>query len=216
MATGEFLEKLLRGKMELKKCNKCFIEKPISDFYLSKNGLFGVRGKCKDCEKNYGKEYGKKYYKEHRKERLIYRKEYYTNNLERIKKADKLYRKNNPEKVKEKYRKAEQNRKPNLIRKLNKRMSRLIRYYLKEGKGGKTIDSVLGYTIYDLRAHLEKLFKPGMTWENMEKRHIDHIIPVSWWKFETYNDREFKQCWALCNLQPLWAFDNISKSNRRI
>jgi hypothetical protein len=63
-------------------------------------------------------------------------------------------------------------------------------------------------------AHLEKQFTNGMTWENRNEWHIDHIIPQSLWKYETYDDREFKQCWALCNLQPLWAEDNLSKGNR--
>jgi len=55
-----------------------------------------------------------------------------------------------------------------------------------------------------------------MNWNNYGKYGwtIDHIIPISWWKFESYEDREFKQCWCLANLQPLWAHDNFSKHNR--
>ena len=57
-------------------------------------------------------------------------------------------------------------------------------------------------------------FKGDMNWENMGQWHIDHIIPISLWQFEKPEDREFKQCWALANLQPLWAGDNLRKYNR--
>ena len=53
-----------------------------------------------------------------------------------------------------------------------------------------------------------------MNWENQGKWHIDHIIPISLWQFEIHTDREFRQCWALCNLQPLWGKDNLSKNNK--
>ena len=32
--------------------------------------------------------------------------------------------------------------------------------------------------------------------------------------FKDTNDTEFKYCWSLCNLQPLWAKDNLSKNNK--
>jgi len=55
-----------------------------------------------------------------------------------------------------------------------------------------------------------------MSWNNYGYYgwHIDHIIPVSWWQFNSPEDREFKQCWALCNLQPLWRKDNQIKSDK--
>ena len=48
-----------------------------------------------------------------------------------------------------------------------------------------------------------------MSWENWGKWHIDHIISVS--KFE--KDTDSKIVNALSNLQPMWASDNIRKSN---
>ena len=58
-----------------------------------------------------------------------------------------------------------------------------------------------------------------MTWDNYGKWHIDHIYPISLFdkeKIKNYNSQEFKDCWTLKNLQPLWAFENISKGNRII
>jgi len=57
-----------------------------------------------------------------------------------------------------------------------------------------------------------------MTWENYgnDKKSwsIDHIKPQSSFNYISVNDEEFKQCWALKNLQPLWHLENIKKSNK--
>ena|SRR3990167_2666119 len=81
-------------------------------------------------------------------------------------------------------------------------------------KAGERWCSVVGYSIDELRGHLEPLFSDGMSWENYGEWHIDHIIPKSFFSFTSPEDAAFKQCWALTNLQPLWAEDNLSKSNR--
>ena len=73
---------------------------------------------------------------------------------------------------------------------------------------------ILGYSVKALMDHLESKFQPGMTWDNQGKWHIDHIIPDSHFKYSSAEDESFKKCWALDNLQPLWAIDNIRKSNK--
>jgi len=80
-------------------------------------------------------------------------------------------------------------------------------------KTSKTFD-LLGYTIEELMIHLEGLFTEGMTWENYGKWHVDHKRPMTTFKFTSTDDIEFKECWALTNLQPLWAPDNLSKGPR--
>lgn len=75
-------------------------------------------------------------------------------------------------------------------------------------------EELVGYTLEDLMKRLENQFQEGMVWSNYGKWHIDHIKPISKWNFISCNDMEFKQCWSLSNLQPLWAIDNIRKSNR--
>lgn len=60
-------------------------------------------------------------------------------------------------------------------------------------------------------AHLESKFVEGMTWENRSEWHIDHIRPIASFNYATPDDPEFKQCWSLSNLQPLWAKENMSK-----
>ena len=55
-----------------------------------------------------------------------------------------------------------------------------------------------------------------MTWKNHGKWHIDHIVPKSFFRYKNTDDVEFKYCWSLDNLQPLWAKDNFSKSDNLI
>ena len=70
-----------------------------------------------------------------------------------------------------------------------------------------------GYTPKDLIAHLESLFRPGMTWANYGKRwHVDHVKPCS--KFDMRDPAQFAECWSLKNLQPLWARENLVKGAR--
>lgn len=70
----------------------------------------------------------------------------------------------------------------------------------------------LGYTVHQLKSHLESLFEPGMTWSNHGEWHIDHIVPVSWWLKNGVTDPSMVN--ALINLQPLWAKDNLAKSDK--
>ena len=73
---------------------------------------------------------------------------------------------------------------------------------------------LLQYSIEDLKKHLQSLFQEGMNWGNYGKWHIDHIKPISSFCWKSVNDVEFQECWALKNLQPLWAADNLKKSNK--
>ena len=98
--------------------------------------------------------------------------------------------------------------------KLNGNMSSGIRVSLKRdnlSKNGRHWEYLVGYTVYELKHYIENLFQSGMTWDNYGKWHLDHIIPKAFFKYKSTADTEFKFCWSLSNLQPLWAKDNISK-----
>ena len=87
---------------------------------------------------------------------------------------------------------------------------------LKEANVTKYLSTfeLLGYTLEELMSHLEALFTEGMTWDNYGEWHVDHKIPMTSFNFETTDDREFKLCWCLDNLQPLWESDNLSKGTK--
>lgn len=99
---------------------------------------------------------------------------------------------------------------------LNGNISRLLARSLKVGsKGGRHWIDLVGYTIGQLRKHLEEQFQSGMNWENYGTFwHVDHKIPVAAFNFERPEDLDFRRCWALRNLQPLESWENMSKSDK--
>ena len=72
--------------------------------------------------------------------------------------------------------------------------------------------NVFGCSTDELVKHLEDQFKDGMTWDNYGRYgwHIDHIKPLS--KAEDMEDLIRRAHYT--NLQPLWATDNLKKSNK--
>lgn len=81
---------------------------------------------------------------------------------------------------------------------------------------GATKDSttmkLTGCSVDALTSHLESQFTEGMTWENYGEWHVDHIRPCA--SFDLTIDKEQKICFNYSNLQPLWAKDNLSKSDK--
>jgi hypothetical protein len=71
-------------------------------------------------------------------------------------------------------------------------------------------NELLGYSALQLKEHIEKQFTDGMTWDNWGEWHIDHIKPVS--KFD--KSEKITIINSLDNLQPLWAKENLTKSNK--
>lgn len=82
-------------------------------------------------------------------------------------------------------------------------------------KAGRSWRQLVPYSLEQLMDHLERQFLPGMTWENKGKWHIDHIRPLSSFKFEKPEDAEFQDAWSLANLRPLWGRDNVRKQAKR-
>lgn len=99
---------------------------------------------------------------------------------------------------------------------LKMRTSALLRASLRGGLKSKKTVELLGYTVAELRDHLEARFTEGMTWERFMAGdiHIDHIRPVSSFSITSEDCADFRACWSLGNLQPLWAADNIRKGHR--
>ena len=83
-------------------------------------------------------------------------------------------------------------------------------------KDVKHWEILVDFTLNELIEHLESKFENNMSWENYGKWHIDHIVPKSYFIYENYKDKKFKECWNLKNLQPLWAEENRLKSNSLI
>lgn len=71
---------------------------------------------------------------------------------------------------------------------------------------------LLGYTVDDLKKHLESKFLEGMLWNNYGDWVVDHIKPIAQFAKEGISDS--KTINALSNLQPLWAKDNMKKHDK--
>lgn len=137
---------------------------------------------------------------------------------ERVRQREREYRKANLERIRAKDRATGLNKfykryKKDIGFTLKVRTSALVRASLKAMSKSKRTEELLGYSTEILKAHLEAQFTRGMNWQAfMEGQiHIDHIIPVSSFNITSETCDEFRRCWSLSNLRPLWAKDNIAK-----
>jgi len=89
--------------------------------------------------------------------------------------------------------------------------SRLAKAVRRGSKSGSAIVN-LGCSIDKLKSHLESKFLPKMSWKNYGKWHIDHIKPLD--SFDLTDPVELAKACHYTNLQPLWAKDNLVKSNK--
>jgi hypothetical protein len=97
---------------------------------------------------------------------------------------------------------------------ISHRISAGIKQSLRMAKGGHHWETLVGFTLADLMSHLEAQFLPGMSWENRRSWHIDHRRPLCSYEFKTPDCLQFREAWAITNLQPLWARDNLAKGGR--
>lgn len=149
-------------------------------------------------------QYKKEYLEYHRKYRIEHKKQRHEYNQQ--------WRAENPEKAKAKSRKSSAKRLSTLKGRLNHCMSTGIGKSLKGSKSGRHWESLTGYTIDQLRKHLERQFTFEMSWQNYGTYwEIDHVIPISVFNFEKPEDLDFKRCWGLKNLRPLEVNENRKK-----
>ena len=193
-----------------KLCSKCKEIKLLEDFHIDRTRRDGRLPYCKACQNDLCRDY----YHRNKGRSLDYNKKWREEHPERVKARDRAYnkewRKEHPERVATLAKKWKENPKNALSQRIGSRMW----HSLKGKKGKRHWETLVGYMLKDLMTHLEKLFKPGMTFENYGKWHIDHKIPISAFSFTKPEDSDFKKCWALSNLQPLWAEENLKKGSK--
>jgi hypothetical protein len=90
----------------------------------------------------------------------------------------------------------------------------LIRKAVNSGGESKKILELCGYTIKELRVHLEKQFTKRMNWVEFSNGniHIDHILPKKC--FDLNDSEQWKIYWSLPNLRPYWADENLKKGSK--
>lgn len=191
-----------------KTCNDCQEIKSLEDFYKRKNTNC-VSAYCKSCIKIRNKkirdndpelmsQYQKEYQKNNKEKIAQNVSEYYQNNKSKIKAWKRVY-------VQEKY-------KNDPMFKIKEILRFSVRRALKGLCRTETTQKILGCSYEKFRLHMEEKFIDGMTWENhgLNGWHIDHIIPLA----SAKNKDEALSLCHYTNLQPLWAFDNLSKGSK--
>lgn len=176
--------------MENKICNKCLATKSLLDFYktpLSKDGYFNY---CKSCANKITNIWKSK-------------------NPEKTKEIDRGVKKRRRSHYRN-YERQKYNTDP--IFRLKKSLRSRIRKVLKNAKRVGSPIKDLGCTLEELKVYIESKFVEGMTWENHGQWHIDHIRPLS--SFDLTNKEQFLQACHFANLQPLWAEENLRKSDK--
>ena len=216
----------------MKICNECKIEKELTEFYKNNQVKCGYNGRCKECVNAYHKSTPalakariKRYRNKHRDIVLEKQKEYYHSNKAKFEK----YREKNKEKL---YAyNTEYSKRPEVIERRKKRYNdryandplfhatRVARCAVISGfrraLNGKVAKSkktqqILGCTFPEFMKHIESLFQEGMSWDNHGEWHLDHIVPISTAKTE----EDIFRLSHHSNFQPLWAEDNLKKSNK--
>jgi hypothetical protein len=229
--------------IKTKICLQCNIEQPldIEHFYFNNRKM--RNGEYKRYFKTYCIECSRKNIKQYREDNPDKIKEYnksenhkiastvwVANNQERQQEYGKRYYLNNKEKFQQRsqtaefknskriYKKKRKQRDP--LFKIRNNFSNRINKTLRHGKTSKAGQSYLkylGYTIIDLKQHLEAQFTKDMNWDNYGTFwHIDHIIPHSTFHYTSMDCQEFRDCWGLSNLRPLEAKQNIIDGATRI
>lgn len=204
----------------MRNCKICKEDKELTEFPqsgLPHNGKIYYEHRCRKCVNIIRRENGsytekqREYQKtdEFRSKRKEYRK------LEHVKLSEKEY--SDREEVRNKRREQKRLRhkeryhndpKYKLTVLCRNRVTGFLK--VKSLSKKKGLKEYIGCTLEEFKNYLQSKFQGGMTWENHGTWHIDHIIPLSSAKTE---EELYKLC-HYTNLQPLWAKDNIKKSNK--
>jgi hypothetical protein len=184
-----------------KVCKVCQEELPATFeyFHKQKYGKFGCRTICKQCissttDKIARKKYYNEYYQKNRNKVIQRQLEYIKNN------RDKVNKRHNDKYHSDIHYKIKHN--------LKRRMNNAIKGCFKDCSTIK----LLGCDLDTIKKHLESKFSKGMNWGNYGEWHIDHVIPCA--SFDLTDPEEQRKCFHYTNLQPLWAEDNLRKSDK--
>jgi len=220
-----------------KACNKCKQDKDLCYFWKDKSTKSGLQRVCVCCQKEYRQikkraiaKYKRDYYESNKEFIDEYQKKYRDTNSDHIKTDAKIWREENRDKLrayfkkryeenkndilKKQYIRTKKRRKTDPVYRLTLNLRRRLNLALSgKNKSSSTI-KLLGCTFEHARSHLESQFTDGMNWNNygVHGWHVDHIIPCA--SFDLTDPEQQRQCFNYTNLQPLWAEDNLRKSDK--
>jgi hypothetical protein len=215
-------------------CKVCGILKPINSFPIAqvykKTGVISTRPMCKDCYSDYChkqrlqrvdkiKEYNqtpvaknarKRYRDTHKEESRQYQIDHW-DDIKALARANSKTEKARKTKREYAIRRYRENENIRLYSNLKRRTILAL-------KGipsvGNSIFDLWGCDLSFMKKHLSSQFTEGMNWGNHSLKgwHIDHILPID--SFDMRDIEQQKKCFHWTNLPPLWAEDNLRKSNK--
>lgn len=221
---------MVADSIQLRTCKRCRRSLPatLEVFPPHKMGKFGLYTHCRPCKKLEDAE------RRARPDQQARQQAWRDRNKDRVKQYNEQYREAGYTSTEDVRRWRQENlavarkadrekqaryRRTKTWHALKNRIGNRMRVML-AGCGGKAqarTEDLLGYTLAELQDHIERQFTKGMDWEAFHRGeiHIDHIVPVAAFKPTSAKCPEFKACWALANLRPMWAKDNIRKGAKR-
>ena len=171
-------------------CIGCKNTLSLSNFYKHKSGVHGILHRCKACVK-------------------IQRSKNYE---ERI--GDPCFVKAEQQRGREKYARlnykdANRKKMQDPARKLKHRIRTAAYSLLNKRVNSSTL---LGCSHDEFFKYIESKFVNGISWNNMSEWHLDHIVPLNWCN----TNEELFIYSHYSNIQPLFAIDNLRKSDNYI
>ena len=154
--------------------------------------------KYRDANKEEIAKRHKKWYDQNKEKVAKYIKQYYDRNKEKILKQRKEYRKN----------KLKNDINFKILHNLRRRINNALKGNTKSLNTMILIECEIDYLMF----HIQKQFTKSMSWDNYGLWHIDHKLPCA--SFDLSKPSEQRKCFNYRNLQPLWAIDNLKKSNK--
>ena len=192
-------------------CGNCNETKPISDFSKNKSNLNGHQSSCKVCKSKSDKKYRNdpKY-----KDKLLEKKkEYYFN----VVKTDEEYYQNILKRRRETrdYSKEYHLMKGNPLLSFKDTIRKNILSAFRRTGFDKTdslknTEQILGCDFNLFKDYIESQFDSSMSWENHGEWHLDHKVPLAL----ATSIEELVKLNHWTNFQPLWAKDNLQKSDK--
>lgn len=179
-----------------KKCTKCGEEKPLSEFHFRKDRQKHYAA-CKAC-----------WYSKTRK--------WFNDNPGRAAEFSRAWVDRDKDHARAVYREMKSRQRAKPSRRFAMCFSTAVHASLSGLRKKRPTFKLLGYTREELVAHLQRQFLSGMSWDNYGQWHVDHIVPLSAFEIAGPLDPALRHAWALTNLRPLWAADNMRKKDKRV
>ena len=166
----------------MKTCNRCEIDKPLSEFYNDKTGKDGVLSICKVCVANKSKET----YKSNKKKIIKISNEWLKNNPERAKEIRKISR----EKLENRKRTSEYNKKRRID---NPHIDKIYRETHKNERNKRDKERRLSDPLYDFSHKITVMI--GKSFKNLgykkDNRKTEDILCCTIEEFKQYLENQF-------------------------